>query len=143
MKRIALALVTLAAIGSSTFAMARSPQDGPKPKPWMYDNEEGGTYTTEWDGRPDPDRGACFYTDPHFTGHHFCITAGQRVGSLPKGFGDKITSIRIFGGGEATVYGKRKFEGKHVTLGTEEDLGDTRGGGHKSWNDRISSISVH
>jgi hypothetical protein len=142
MKRITLALIALAAITAIPAARAASPQDGPKPRPWMYDREEPGTYTAEWDGRPDPDRGACFYTDPAFTGHHFCVTAGQRMNALPKGFGDKITSLRTFGGGEVTVFSKKKFGGHRANFqGTISDLGDTEH--RRNWNDTISSIAVH
>jgi len=141
MKRITYALIALAAIATVPLARAAAPQDGPKPRPWMYDQSEAGTYTSEWDGRPDPDRGACFYTDPAFTGHHFCITAGQRMNALPKGFGDKITSLRTFGGGEVIVYSKNKFNGhKAVFAGPVTDLGDTTT--KRNWNDKISSISV-
>ena len=142
MKRITFALIALAAIATVPMSRAASPQDGPKPSPWMYDHEEPGSYTSEWDGRPDPDRGACFYTDPAYTGHHFCITAGQRMNALPKGFGDKISSLRTFGGGEATVYSKKKFGGHKATFNGEiNDLGDTTN--RRNWNDKISSISVH
>jgi hypothetical protein len=142
MKRKALSLIALAAIATGSLSFAASPQDGPKPRPWMSDNEEPGTYTAEWDGRPDPDRGACFYTDPAFTGHHFCIVAGQRMNALPKGFGDKITSLRTFGGGEVTVYSHKKFSGHQAVFNGEiTDLGDTTN--RRNWNDKISSISVH
>ena len=137
-----IALSAIALVPTLRAASPGNPQDGPKPRPWMYDHEEPGIYMAEWDGRPDPDRGVCFYTDPAFTGHRFCVTAGQRMNALPKGFGDKITSIRSFGGGEATVYSKKKFSGhKAVFHGEITDLGDTTN--RRNWNDKISSISVH
>ncbi len=98
-------------------------------------------------GRPTPPRrgGACFYKHPEFRGESFCLASGQTVSSLPRGFNDKISSIRVFGRTRVTIFNDRDFRGKLVPF--ERDIRDLRNlpindNAYKSWNDRISSIMV-
>ena len=95
--------------------------------------------------RDDRDRraGACFFTDINFRGEKFCMRAGERMGQVPEGFNDRISSVRIFGRTEITVYQNRDFGGP--TLRLREDTPDLQSyqvsPGH-SWNDRVSSIEI-
>lgn len=88
--------------------------------------------------------GACFYKDADFHGEKFCMERGERLPRMPEGFNDTISSIRIFGNTEITVYKERDFGGASLDL--HDDVTSLRdyhiSPGH-SWNDRISSIRVH
>lgn len=97
--------------------------------------------------RDDYDRdrrsGACFYVDANFGGDKFCLRGGERVSHVPPGFNDRISSIRIFGRTEITVYQDRDFGGASLRL--RDDVANLQSyqikPGH-SWNDRVSSIEV-
>jgi hypothetical protein len=99
----------------------------------------------EW-GRPHPPKtGACFYRDPGFRGDYFCLNVGERRPSVPEGFNDKITSIRLFRGARVLVYNNGGFKG--ISLRLDHSMDDLRSirvadNPSKSWNDRISSIAV-
>jgi hypothetical protein len=87
--------------------------------------------------------GACFYRDIDFRGEKFCLGPGERVAQVPPGFNDAISSIRIFGRTEITVYQNRDYGEPSLRL--RDDVANLRTyqikPGH-SWNDRISSIEV-
>ncbi len=99
----------------------------------------------QW-GRPRPPRsGACFYKDINFQGDYFCMRAGDRWPSLPRGFNDKISSIRTFQGSVVQLFDNGNFQGHRIRI--DRDINsllrlrlpdDPR----KSWNDRISAIAV-
>ncbi len=98
-------------------------------------------------GRPLPPRagGACFYKHPNFKGDAFCLSIGQSASSLPWGFNNKISSIRLFGRTRATIFNDKNFKGKLVPF--ERDVLDLKNlpvndNNAKNWNDRISSILV-
>ncbi len=59
-------------------------------------------------GRP-PGRGACFYKDADFRNVYFCMSEGQRYNSLPRGFNDQISSIRIFGSTSVRIFNDTNF----------------------------------
>jgi Beta/Gamma crystallin len=87
--------------------------------------------------------GACFYRDIDFGGEKFCVRAGERMAQVPPGFNDRISSVRIFGRTEVTLYQGRDFEGPSFRL--REDVANLQKyqvqPGH-SWNDRVSSMEV-
>lgn len=99
----------------------------------------------QW-GRPrEPRAGACFYRDPGFRGYYFCMREGERWPSLPSGFNDRISAIRVFGRARLRVFNDTGFRGISVRIAG--DVGDLRelrlpGDPSKSWSDRISSIAV-
>jgi hypothetical protein len=89
-------------------------------------------------GRPDfPRAGACFFRDSNFRGDYFCADAGREFSSLPSGTNDEISSIRIFGDAEVTVFQDRRFEGRSTRF-----RGDVRNLKDEGWNDRLSSLRV-
>ena len=45
----------------------------------------------------------CFYKSSHFNGAQFCVSPGDDDASLPGGWNDSISSIRVSGGAEVTV----------------------------------------
>lgn len=100
----------------------------------------------QW-GRPHPPReGACFYKDANFSGDYFCLKVGERWPSMPAGFNDRISSIRIFRGARVRIFSDSNFNGDDLRIDQSIDsLAQIRlpRNPSKSWNDRISSIAVY
>jgi len=99
-----------------------------------------------WGRSEYPRDGACFYRDYNFRGDYFCVRAGERMASLPPGFGDRIRSIRVFGDAAVRVFNDDGFRGVHTLFRGDEarNLHDIRvpDNPSKNWSDRISSIAV-
>jgi hypothetical protein len=95
-----------------------------------------------WDGRWGrprvPSSGACFYQNPHFGGDYFCAPAGSSAAQVPRGTNDKISSIRVYGNAEVTVFQDSHFEGRSSRF--DRNMGDLR---REGWNDLISSFRIH
>lgn len=96
----------------------------------------GGRGGGPWGRPPVPRAGACFYRDINFGGDYFCTGSGSRA-EVPRGTNDQISSIRVFGGAEVTVYRDINYQGSSRRF--DGDVRDLRRSG---WNDRISSYSV-
>jgi len=100
----------------------------------------------QW-GRPKPPQtGACFYRDLNFTGDYFCMKVGANWPSMPSGFNDRITSIRLFRGAQVRVFNSGNFRGVNSRI--TRDAPDLRrlrlpDNPSKNWDDRISSIAVY
>jgi hypothetical protein len=111
---------------------------------WRY--EEGETWPPRGDshGGNWHRGGACFYSDRNFSGNYFCLRKGESRESLG-GYGDDISSIRVFGGARAIIFDDRNFTGARNKVGG--DISDLRQlsvkqkSGH-TWNNRISSVAV-
>ena len=89
-------------------------------------------------GRPAvPSTGACFYEDINFGGRYFCVRFGESAPRVPGGTDDEISSLRIFGNGEVTVYRDSNFRGASRRF--DANVTDLRSMG---LNDRITSLSV-
>ena len=87
-------------------------------------------------GRSAPPRnGVCFYEDINYGGEYFCTNTETATGLLE--MNDRISSIRVFGNAEVTVYQDRNFAGRSQTF--TGDVRDLRSGG---WNDTITSFRV-
>jgi hypothetical protein len=97
-------------------------------------------------GHPRPPRaGACFYKEAGFSGQYFCLRAGDRWPTMPPGFNDRISSVRVFGGALVQIFENGNFDGRRLRVDHDVDtLARYRlpGDQSKSWNDRISSIAV-
>jgi hypothetical protein len=116
----------------------------------LYYFREGGGFRPmqgppAWGRGRRPNAGACFYRDTNFSGDYFCMNRGMSYDSLPPGFNDRITSIRIYGGAEVTIFNDTVFRG--VNGSTRESIQDLRywrlpTDPNRSWNDRVSSIQV-
>ena len=78
-----------------------------------------------------------FYEDINFGGRFFCANIGADRPMVPNGTNDKISSIRLFGRTELTVYRDRNFRGSSRRF--VSSMSDLRRAG---WNDRISSFRV-
>jgi hypothetical protein len=91
-----------------------------------------------WGHERVPESGACFYDDESYRGEYFCARAGENIGAVPADMNDRISSIRVFGGAEVTVFRDVRFTG-----GSARFNGDVRNLRNEGWNDRISSIRVN
>ena len=84
-----------------------------------------------------PNQGACFYEDVNYRGDYFCVRQGDRLESLPSDMGDKISSVRVMGSAEVTVFRDSSMRGRSARF-----IGDVRNLKGEGWNDQISSIEV-
>jgi hypothetical protein len=90
-----------------------------------------------WGRERVPNQGACFYEDVNFRGNYFCVRQGDRLTSLPSGMGDKISSVRVFGSAETTVFRDGNMRGRSARF-----INDVRNLKGEGWNDQISSVEV-
>lgn len=90
-----------------------------------------------WGRERMPAAGACFYTDSNFRGEYFCVRPGEDLRSLPRGMGDRISSVRLLGASEVTVFRDNDMRGRSARF--TRDIRDLRRDG---WNDQISSIVI-
>lgn len=90
-----------------------------------------------WGRERVPNQGACFYEDTNFRGNYFCVREGDRLRSLPPGMGDSISSVRVFGSSEVTVFRDADLRGRSARF--IDDVRNLKGEG---WNDQISSVDV-
>jgi hypothetical protein len=98
-----------------------------------------GVFSTPLEAQRGPDRQnrnqVCFYMDENFRGESFCANLGERVRNVGERFNDRISSIRIFGRADVTVFENENFGGPHRTYA--QDIANLR-----EWNDRITSFQV-
>ena len=90
-----------------------------------------------WGRGPTPRAGACFYEDINFGGRYFCVPLGDAQGRVPLGTNDEISSIRLFGFTEVTVFRSNDMRGESRRF--TSSMRDLR---EASFNDRISSFVV-
>jgi len=88
-----------------------------------------------WGRQPFPREGACFFEDANYRGDYFCVARGRTYTSLPRGFNDRISSVRVFGAG-VRIYRDRDFHGRSTEI--RRDVSNLRG----DWRDEVSSIRV-
>jgi hypothetical protein len=89
------------------------------------------------DQRSMPRDGACFYEDANYRGDYFCVDAGDELSTLPSGANDRISSIRVLGRAEVTVYESSRFRGESRNVERNvSDLDD------EDFNDQISSVRI-
>jgi hypothetical protein len=96
----------------------------------------GSDRTPVW-GRSEamPSEGACFYEDANFRGQYFCAPRGATFRALPRGFNDRISSIRVFGS-DVRIFQDRDFRGRSREI--RSDAPNLRG----DWKDDVSSVRV-
>lgn len=90
-----------------------------------------------WGRERQPRAGACFYEDSNFRGRYFCVQPGERLQSLPNHMGDEISSVRVLGTSEVTVFRDSGWSGRSARF-----IGDVRDLKGEGWNDQISSVEV-
>jgi Peptidase inhibitor family I36 len=100
----------------------------------------------QW-GRPKPPKtGACFYKDANFSGDYFCMKLDENWSSMPPGFNDKITAIRLFNGAQVRIFVDSNFRGANSRISRDvSDLHHLRvpNDPSRNWNDRVSSLAVY
>jgi hypothetical protein len=84
-----------------------------------------------------PANGVCFYEHANFGGQYFCVDAGANLGSIPDEMNDEISSMRVFGRAEATLFKDRNFNGRSSRF-----VRDVTNFKDQGWNDTISSVEV-
>jgi len=142
------------------FVIVRGGGTYPPPPGGGHPPSQGGGWNGEWwhpaPGDTWPPRGswhggnwnsggACFYKETNFRGDFFCLRRGEARDSLG-GYGDKISSIRSFGGARVTVFDDRNFSGARQNLPTSVvDLRNVRvvQKPPHTWNNRISSVRIY
>lgn len=90
-----------------------------------------------WGRRPTPRDGACFYQTADYRDDYFCLSAGEDLATLPPGVADNISSIRVFGRTEVTVFGDPRFRGR-----SEQYTSSITNLRQDNFNNQISSIRV-
>jgi hypothetical protein len=90
-----------------------------------------------WGRERMPQAGACFFEDANFRGDYFCVRDSDRLLSMPRGMGDRISSVRVLGGSEVIVFRDANLRGRSVRL-----VNDVRDLKREGWNDQISSLDV-
>lgn len=139
MKRFA-PLVMLAAFAIPAFAQY-APSAPPPNTNWKYGPDSN--WDPTWDQRSNPQDGACFYTDASYSGHHFCVAAGDRLPALPGHFGDHVSSIQLFGNAEVRLFNDSNYRnGSTIIDHSIDNLRDVPFRGGHTWNKRVSSIIV-
>lgn len=84
-----------------------------------------------------PRAGVCFYKETNFHGDYFCAGSGENLSAVPDGMNDKISSIKVFGNAEVTLFKDVRFEGRSSRFNS-----DVRNLKEVGWNDLISSVRV-
>ena len=95
------------------------------------------TASAQWGYSAAPSSGACFYEDINYGGRYFCARVGSVNTQVPVGTNNEISSIRVFGNAEVTVFRDTGLRGSARRFSS--NMRDLRGAG---WNDRISSFRV-
>ena len=103
----------------------------------------------EWGKARPPRSGACFFRDADFRGDSFCLKDGERWASLPRGFNDSISSIRVFGGARLRIFYDVNFQGPSLLVNRNVPnlrnvpiQSNPRDRARGNWNDRVSAIAV-
>ncbi|MGB6191931.1 MAG: DUF3011 domain-containing protein [Terracidiphilus sp.] len=111
---------------------------------WYHQRPGGDSWppSGNWNGGNWGRGGACFYKDSNFRGDYFCLRRGENRPTIS--MNDRISSIRVFGGGRVTFWVDSNFNGgRGNTSNDVNNLSNWRvPGSNHSWNDRISSIRV-
>jgi len=84
-----------------------------------------------------PSNGACFYEDINYGGRYFCYATGAELPRVPPGTDDEISSIRLFGNAEVTVFKDSNYRGTSRRF--TSSINDLRRAG---LNDRITSARI-
>ena len=124
----------------------RGDRDRDRDRDGWWDRDDNAPWPPrgDWQGGNWERGGACFYKDRNFQGSYFCMRRGEARDSLG-GYGDAISSIRVFGGVRVAVFDDQDFRGASQTF--RDDIADLHNrqvwqkSGH-TWNDRISSLQV-
>ena len=79
----------------------------------------------------------CVYEHADYGGYEQCFAAGTNINDLGR-LHDRISSVRILGRGEITLYEHTNFQGREISI--TSDVADLRRFGF--WNDAADSLRV-
>lgn len=79
----------------------------------------------------------CVYEHIDYGGYEQCFDAGEGIPGLGR-FGNRISSVRIRGRIEVTLFEHQNFQGRQLTINS--DVSDLRRFG--SWNDEADSLRI-
>jgi hypothetical protein len=90
-----------------------------------------------------PHSGACFFKNVNFTGDYFCTEQGANIRQVR--LDDEISSIKIFGRANVTIYKDPDFSGPQAT--TDRSIPDLHqwrmpNNPNLNWDNRISSARI-
>ena len=86
--------------------------------------------------------GVCVYDRPNYQGRSQCWNAGEDLSNLAS-WGDRISSIRVFGRATAFVYRDIGFRGENILVDHDiPNLGQVPGRAFRNWDGQISSLQV-
>jgi Peptidase inhibitor family I36 len=91
-----------------------------------------------WGHERFPNSGACFFENANFGGRYFCVHDGDRVMGLGREMNDRISSIRLYGNAEVSVWQDSELRGR-----TRRFTTSVRNLREVGWNDVISSLEVY
>src|SRR5262249_14301071 len=89
-------------------------------------------FAQRWGKDRMPVKGACFFEDPDFKGDYFCVADGAEVAALSEDTNDKVSSIKVIGGAEVTVFADARFSGISTRF-----AGDVRNLKTENWAEKI------
>jgi hypothetical protein len=96
----------------------------------------GGGSRPSWGNPSIPREGACFYSDKEYGGMYFCVPRGGSYATLPEGFNDRISSIRVMRA-RVMIFRDVDFSGRSERI--DGDIPNLGG----RWNDALSSLRVY
>jgi Peptidase inhibitor family I36 len=91
-----------------------------------------------WGREAVPRSGVCFYEDINFGGRYFCSAIGDASSRVPSGMNDRISSLRVLGNADVTLFRDPNFQGQERVI--DSNIPDLR---RMGFNDRVSSYEVN
>ncbi|MBN2338069.1 MAG: peptidase inhibitor family I36 protein [Acidobacteria bacterium] len=88
-----------------------------------------------WNQGHQPREGVCFYVDADYKGEEFCVEGNDTQRNLEPRYNDRVSSVRLFGGANLTVFEDSNYQGSSQTY--SRDVANLR-----NWGDRISSFQI-
>jgi hypothetical protein len=92
-----------------------------------------------------PREGACFYRNANYVGKPMCVSVGETLDHLGRGYDNSIKSVQVYGRVEVNVFTTVEFGGYSLRIDRSiPDLHGVRLGNEQAdWSGRISSIQVN
>jgi len=91
----------------------------------------------QWGSEHPPRDGACFYRHADYQGDYFCLRTGEGYESLSSEMNNRVSSIRVYGRAEVTVFRDQRYRGSSERF--DRDVRNLR---YENWNDQVSSLRV-
>lgn len=105
----------------------------------------GNQYPNQYPSQQQVSDGICVYDRPGYQGREQCWGAGQNLSDLGRAgnWSDRISSIRVFGRGEAVLYRDIGLRGESIVVDRDvPNLNQISGSGFRNWDRQASSLLV-